>query len=918
MKRAFQFAGRGLSGALALAGSFALWTLWLALVLLLGAQIYVLSIKELALPQFALRAIEERLAASGLRASFSRTSFDPSGRILAENVRLSLTGFPEPVVTARSVYVRLNPWSLATARFEPAEIRIVGASAAVPAMLSPSGRPAEIISQFDATLEPGDKSFTIHQLSGRIAGVVVSARGTLVLQRRRGKPLEETVAEFVRNRFPTLCKYALDVATRAAQFEQPELHLELTPSASGAAAMNLTLLARTARLDQPFAAHARQLRAQTRLLLLGENPTSWLEFSVAELLLPNQVAARGVHGAVYGRFQGGAFFFEPRELTLTADAIEAGGFSAQAVSSQIFPRPLPRVDVSTVARIASAPLALRAQADLTQRKARVAFEGELAPAILTPLSQRLRVDVRKYFDFTELIVDRGEVRLGEGWKFERLDARVRVDGMNAYGVKMTDGRAVIELDPQRFYSPDAFARVGDNFARGSYEQDLRTLEFRFLLEGRLRPLAISPWFREWWPDFFQQLEFPVAPPPASVDVRGVWRDGPRTSVFVFADAGRSLLRGIEFDRVRTRLFIRPGFFDGLELFATRGQGSGGGRFTFATQPGTSDHNAFDFAFESSLDLTTLGSIIGPQAADVLAPFKVTQTPSLHLSGRFNGPATPQGEHQELRVAARTTGEFRFHDFPLQDASFVALWKNGDLVIDDFEAMLAGGVAGGRARVWGQGDQRRLGFDVALRDASLGQVAGTLQEFFARQKGLAAQPPAKFVQEKANVKLELAASAEGNYRDPLSFRGDGNATLRGPEIAEIALLGMLSELLKFTALRFTDAQMNFKIEGPKLTFPEVKFRGPNAAIDAHGSYAIQRRELDFNARIFPFQESENLIKTVVGAVLTPLSNAFEVKLTGSLDNPQWAFTMGPTNLLRSLTPGDATDQPEPTAPDTPKK
>jgi hypothetical protein len=81
------------------------------------------------------------------------------------------------------------------------------------------------------------------------------------------------------------------------------------------------------------------------------------------------------------------------------------------------------------------------------------------------------------------------------------------------------------------------------------------------------------------------------------------------------------------------------------------------------------------------------------------------------------------------------------------------------------------------------------------------------------------------------------------------------------------------------------------------------RGANSAIDAHGTYALDRRELDFNAKILPFQESANLLKSVVGVVLSPLSSVLEVKLTGSPLKPQWAFARGPTNLLRSLAPSN---------------
>jgi hypothetical protein len=104
------------------------------------------------------------------------------------------------------------------------------------------------------------------------------------------------------------------------------------------------------------------------------------------------------------------------------------------------------------------------------------------------------------------------VTLGPGWKFEKFSARAHVFGIDAYHVHMEEGRAVVEFDGRHLRSPEAWARIGENFAQGSYEHDLATRQFRFLLEGRLRPLDISGWFTSWWTNFFKDYELPVAPP----------------------------------------------------------------------------------------------------------------------------------------------------------------------------------------------------------------------------------------------------------------------------------------------------------------------------------------------------------------------------------------------------------------------
>ena len=120
--------------------SLALWTVWLALGISLAAQLWCVSSRELAVPGFVLRALEDRLAASHLRATFGKTSFDPSGRILVEDVRLFSPSFNEPLATVSSIYARLDPWGLLAGRFEPLEFRASGVSLYVPAMLSSSGR----------------------------------------------------------------------------------------------------------------------------------------------------------------------------------------------------------------------------------------------------------------------------------------------------------------------------------------------------------------------------------------------------------------------------------------------------------------------------------------------------------------------------------------------------------------------------------------------------------------------------------------------------------------------------------------------------------------------------------------------------------------------------------------------------------
>lgn len=885
--------------------SVSLWAFWLALTGLLVVQLYIVSSSELAVPQMGLRRLENWLAESGLKATFGRTSFDPTGRVLIENASLFLPAFGEPIVAARSIFIRFRPLALISGRFEPEVIRLSGASAFVPAMLSPSGRPEEIVHDLDLTFQFPRGSLQLEQLSAVVAGAAVTAHGPISLPRSTGKSAAGTLAETFAREFPGFCRQAVALTDVFARIEEPSIQVELLTTQAGALGANVTALGRSVKITAPFSVKATNVRARTQLLPFGDAPATLLEISADELWLPQEARARGINAQAFGRFGSfaGAGPFDLRELDLTVESLTVAGHTADALSARLFPRPLPKLGASVVANVLGAPLAVQTEADLSERNAVVRFAGSIAPAVLDIISSRVGTNIRRYYDFESLTAEQAEARFGAGWKFEKLTAQVRVPRMLAYGVDMQDGRVTVELEPGRIYSPYAFVRVGENHAHGTYEHDLTTNHYRFLLEGQLRPLAISPWFRSgWWENFFKQMEFPEAAPFGNAEVIGGWKGTKQSVVFLFADSPKSIVRGTDFDHVRTRLFIRPSFVDGLEGFVTRGEGSARGTFTLVSDPTSNDWQKFDLSLSSNLDLATGIQVLGPKISRNLSPFQLANRPEIKLQGTFFGPAAPQDTKDYLKVDAHTTGDFRFHHFPLQDAAFVATLDGDEISIDNVGATFAGGLASGHARVWGSGDNRRLGFDMALQDASLGLAVGDLQEFLAIQNGLPAPPKGTFVREKANVRLDLAASGEGKYDEPLSFRGEGNASLRGAEIGEVAMLGLLSDLLKFTTLRFTEARANFKIDTTKLLFRQVELRGANSTVDAHGEYSLDKKELDFNAKIYPFHESGSLIKSVVGAVLTPLSNAFEVKLTGSMEKPHWAFALGPTNLLKSLAEG----------------
>jgi len=903
--------------------AFAVWGLWLALVLLLAAQLFVLSRRQLEVPAFVLRELESRLTASGVRLTFGASSFDPTGWILVENVEGRLDPFQDPVFTARAITGRFNPWMAIVGRFEPTALQVVDATVSVPAMLSPSGRTERIVTDFDVVVEPGDRQYVVPQLTARIAGVVLTAHGILPAP---GLSSRETpdFPNWISRHFPDLCRQAITAREYLADFEAPSLHVIASSSEPGVLDLEMRVLARAAQLRVPASVSARDVQLATRVRLPTQESESRFEFTASEIRLPFDTTAQRVRALAIGTLPArGNARFEPRQFDVTAVSVSSQGFSADTVSAHLNPPAPGWLDGAVVAHIAGLPLAVQAGVNFTARTAELQFAGSISPDLLSPVSERLGVDLRRFFEFGVLDLEDGTARLGPGWKLEQLAAQATGQEINAYGVRIDRGRATLRLDGRRFRAPEVHAIIGENSARGSYEQDLSTREFRFLLDGQLRPLEISGWFRPWWPNFFRQFEFPEAPPVASVDVTGVWREGLRTAVFVFVTAREPVIRGVRFDDLLSRLFIRPGIFDGLEVIAHRDGGRIEGTFGHTVDLEARQWRTLDLSLKSTLALEVATRILGPLGERLFNAYTMSAPPRVQLQAHFDGPASPTGRHQSIDADVQTTGEFRFHRFPFQDPSFDLKVRDDEILIEDLEARFAGGVVTGQTRVWNSERGRRVHFDLVVKDASLGQATATLQNFFAERRGTAMPTPGKFVQEKANVRLDMIGAAEGAVGDPLSYVGAGDVSLRGAEIGAVPLLGSLSELLSFTALRFTEAHGSFNLNGPKVEFPVLTFAGANSAIEARGAYALDARQLDFRVKVFPFQESSNLVKSVVGAVLSPLSNALEVKLTGSLEKPEWGFLLLSAPALEpdgfpALPAGNGTGLPQglPTAPSAP--
>jgi hypothetical protein len=880
--------------------------LWLLLGVLLAVQVYVFVARQLPVPAFVLRALESRLAASQLDVRFRRATFDPSGCLLAEDVRLESRNYPEPLFAAHAVFIRLDPWALLAGHFDPREIRVAQANFFVPAMLSPDGQTEALISDGNGTAEfnPRQRAISLAQFTCRSGNLTVTAHGDLRLPETANAAATGVlpVAEFFAQNYPHLSRQFAGFMPRLAALDDPQLQLELAPSDDRGALVTAVLSARALHRDAlPWPLRAAEFRAVATAPLLGNAAAGVsLRLDATDLFLAANAHAQDVHLRLRGVLWPGRLQFVPQSIGCSAALLDAGSIQAADIVAHFVPGPLPRVQAEIAGLVAGDPVSLRALADLKAGSARVDFDAAIGPALLAMISGRAHSELSGLVALTSPLVLRGRARLDGGWRPADLRVNFAARQLAVQDVPIDAVRGQADLHDNRLTVSDVVLRQHDNLALGSYTMDTATRDYRFLLHGRLRPLEVATWFAPSWSRFWKNFDFSSAPPSADVDVLGRWGQPRRTDVFVFADVASPVVYTVPFDRVRVILRYRPDSYDGREVVLTRGARMARGHFTRFVDLVKDRWRHMDFDVTSNLDVTESARVFGQSGEDFVAPFNFAQPPTVHASGSLDSPAAPGGEHQFVQISAASTGVFKLYGFPLSDSSFDATLRDNDIALPRIEASFADGTLNGRAFITGPDKTRRLSFDFHLANANLGRAITTVDEFLAKQNHKPPDPPTKFIQRATNIRLDLNAVAEGGYHNPLSFAGNGGVSLSGGELEQIHLLGLLSQLLTFTSLRFTAAQADFAVDHNKLFFPEVRVTGANSAIKAKGVYLLDRKTFNFNAKVYPFGESKFTPSQVANLFLTPVSDLAEVKLTGTFDKPSWAFVYGPTNFLRKIT------------------
>lgn len=911
--------------------TLACWVVWLVLGTTLAALAYVSVAKELPVPDFVLRRVEAELARADLGIRFGRARFDPTGKILLEDVQLRLKQFEDPLVKSRLVYLRRSIWSVLAGQPIPDEIRLEGAVLQLPAMLSPSGTVEPLIHNLALTLRHDHHLWQVDQFTCRVGRLTVTAQGELFVPARPAGAAPLAFAEITARFLQTSRQMALGIH-RLDAFEDPVLAVRLdnTDGVGNIATLLFTTRAVVQPWDQPLVLGPLAASTTVRLDGTGARPVR-LHVATRRAAYRDTVTAESVRAVLTAQVTPENYAGRMTEALVAAGRVNADEESALGSVIRADLTHWPDVTAAAAMKIGGEFLAAEVEAKLTEQSARIHAAGRGDPVFISSVLTRHTPRTAPYFVFGDPVAFDADLVFAPGWKFASLASRANAGRIDSHGVKITAARGRIDINGMDFLAHDARVELGDNFATGSYWMNFSTTDYRMLLEGRLRPPAINGWFHgDWWLNFWNDhFTFPAAPPTANVEVAGRWRDPVRTVYFGRADARAATALGGDFESAHTLIFLRPNFTHALELSATRAGGAQRveGTFRRFADAATHETNRLEFTADSNLDAETYRRMAGGKADALLDSIRFAVPPRIQAQGAIEGHWP--GARPNFSFTGRAEGGLTFYGFPLDTAEARGGITGPDLRLDDIQFTVAGGKGAGKAAMDGTADGRRLGFDVHVNGADLARTIRAVEVYQANRAGVAPGPvsESKFMKRASGGRLDVALSALGQPGAIASFTGNGNAALTGIELGEIHLFGLLSQVLSklslnFSSLKLDAARTSFRLESARLNFPDLKITGPSAVIDARGNYQFASNALDFSAKLRPFEENLNPLTAVIGMVISPITSFLELKLSGPLSNPDWSIVVSPSSSHPDATPAPAVPAAAPPPkksekPDTPK-
>lgn len=496
------------------------------------------------------------------------------------------------------------------------------------------------------------------------------------------------------------------------------------------------------------------------------------------------------------------------------------------------------------------------------------------------------------------------------WKLNFISDGLRVSGINYDSVSSN-----FHLDEHQFSLDRIFIkRNRQEFVRGSFSQNLDTLDFHMALTGSVFPDILDSYLPfHWWQNLWKNMEVSEVPVDADVYVHGNWNTMSDIQNVTRAKTKHLTFNHATADFVDVRVRHKNSWTAIENLYAEKDDGHLEARFFWFRLP---DHPHFVrrqwMQIESTLDWETVVDALPSNPSEALS---FPSPPNAQIQG--NSWIFHDKEREDLRDWDFTLLEapyLNIHNLNFDNVLASGSISNDSIRVSQLHARLAeGSVEGSFYRKNLDDGSNAFSLKASIQNASYPKFVNGILPFFDPDKELYDE----FVDPAVGGRISADFSLKGNSDAFQSFQGNGRFAVDNANLGTIHIFGGLSRLLStiglnFTSLSLQKAEASWVWNQDTLRFSQMVISGPTASIDAQGSLSVPDTNLDFQVNAFG-------LNSLIGVMMSPLSSNFGFQLSGTLADPQWSWRITPFRWLfqDSPDPSNPSDPSNPNPANSPK-
>lgn len=563
------------------------------------------------------------------------------------------------------------------------------------------------------------------------------------------------------------------------------------------------------------------------------------------------------------------------------------------------------------------------------------FESELDCSELLKCSLIPKIKELEMFRFSAPILASGggQIAFGEDLFYD-VNADICVLKGVLFGVEAESARGNLSYnsDSGDFWARNVKVESAEGWqVDGDVYQNLKNYDYRFLIDGSLRPMAIAHFMEKWWTEVFTDFSFAKGRfPHADISVSGRWGAPEYIYVFGHVEADGGVRNGVEFEKASMDVWVNPSHIAILNLYAANGERYLRGALDWTYPEHKLTRYAVNKVFaESTLDKRELIAMGGDRVKEVVKMLDFREAPTLKLKLFMPNPALGGDLRDSANLDYFSPGLTRAGKFDLQNLKFSAYALGDDIEIYGAKFGFASGDGDGELRLSKVDGRDWFSADINLSNVnqygfvetllSLSETSETSEDLKTSEipekletsesaKGSAGADKKRgekkpIEQSYKKGRVWGSAKIEGFMDSAESLKGSGKVRLANDDLAEIHIFGAISRMADSMHIPLGSFDMrslvsDFELSDGSIGFPNLKILGDTAIITGNAKYDFMDDNLTAKAIFAPFAAVDVPIFSQIMSITDPLLSVVQIGLSGSFEDPKVSLSLKPLNIFKN--------------------